>query len=176
MPGVFGGVGDLVYSYTGGRQDHRCQSFDLRPMLEVRGLLISIFLPNSTSYRANGAGELYTYIPLTPQNTTQLLAAPPSPRANADYGFSVGRGTFHLALALAFGRWVALAFRVKMNDHGKDNDRKDNGEVQVWVDGRRHRPECVCDVADTKIKEMHFQTFLSDTVSVSTLRTRRPHN
>ncbi|GLB38112.1 hypothetical protein LshimejAT787_0411630 [Lyophyllum shimeji] len=138
LPGVFGGVGDLAYSCTGGRQDRRCQCFDLRPM-----------------WRAKGLGELYTYLPLTPTNQTQLLAAPPDSKANSDYGFSVGRGSFHLDFAV--GRWVAVVFRVRMNDHGKHN-----GEVQVWVDGESKislHGLCICDAKEAKIKGMHFQTF-----------------
>ena len=32
LPGQFGGVGDLAYGCSGGRQDNRMQCFDLRFM------------------------------------------------------------------------------------------------------------------------------------------------
>ncbi|KAF5372661.1 hypothetical protein D9615_009869 [Tricholomella constricta] len=102
LPGVFGGVGDLAYGCTGGRQDQRCHCFDLRPM-----------------WRAKSAGELYAYLPMTKVNNSQLLAAPPESKANPDYGISVGRGSFHLDIAV--GRWVSLVFRLKMNDVGAHN-------------------------------------------------------
>ena len=44
---------------------------------------------------------------------------PPLSKANADYGFSVGRGSFYLDIAV--GKWVSIAFRVKLNDIGKEN-------------------------------------------------------
>ncbi|KAF8910928.1 polysaccharide lyase family 14 protein [Gymnopilus junonius] len=52
---VLGGVNDLAYGCTGGREDKRCQCFDLRAM-----------------WRANAVGELYAYLPLTGDNATQL--------------------------------------------------------------------------------------------------------
>lgn len=69
--------------------------------------------------RPKSVGELYAYLPLTPGNSTHLLAVPPSSKANPDYGYSVGRGSFHLGTAV--GQWVSVAFRVKLNDHGVDN-------------------------------------------------------
>lgn len=71
------------------------------------------------SYRPRAEGELYTYLPLTPGNSTRLHAVPPFSKGNADFGFSVGRGSFHLNIAV--GKWVGIAFRVKLNDLGKEN-------------------------------------------------------
>ncbi|KAF8054256.1 polysaccharide lyase family 14 protein [Lyophyllum atratum] len=138
LPGVFGGVGDLAYHCSGGRQENRCQCFDLRPM-----------------WRRQGVGELYTYLPLTPSNSTLLLSTPPESVGNSDFGFSVGRKSFSLDIAI--GRWVALAFRVRMNDLGKCN-----GEIEVWVDGVSSihvKDLCLCDSAEARVKGMHFQTF-----------------
>lgn len=83
------------------------------------------------TYRANSVGELYTYLPLTAENASQLLAVPPLSRKNADYGFSVGRGAFHLDIAI--GKWVAVAFRVKMNDLGAKNGML-NSNVMLMFD------------------------------------------
>ncbi|RDB20738.1 hypothetical protein Hypma_012163 [Hypsizygus marmoreus] len=138
LPGFFGGVGERAYGCTGGRQDHRCQCFDIRPM-----------------WRANGVAELYTYLPLTSSNATHLLAVPPISRANADYGYSVGRGAFRLDTAV--GNWVSIAFRVTMNDVGVEN-----GEIQLWFDGVEVisvKGLTFRESAEARIKGMHFQTF-----------------
>ena len=69
--------------------------------------------------RPKSVGELYTYIPPTPRNAYQLSRVPPFSKENSDYGFSVGRGSFHLDHAV--GRWMSVAFRVKLNDIGEEN-------------------------------------------------------
>ena len=69
--------------------------------------------------RPKSVGELYTYIPPTPRNAHQLSRVPPFSKENNDYGFSVGRGSFHLDRAV--GRWINVAFRVKLNDVGEEN-------------------------------------------------------
>ncbi|KAG5719404.1 hypothetical protein E4T56_gene13457 [Termitomyces sp. T112] len=138
LPGVFGGVGDLSYSCTGGRQQNRCQCFNFRPM-----------------WRPNSAGELYTYLPLTDTNSSVLVNVPPESKANNDYGFSVGRGSFHFDIAV--GRWVSIAFRVKLNTSGYHN-----GEIQLWVDGESVmdiKGLSICNAESARIKGMHFQTF-----------------
>ncbi|KAG6855726.1 hypothetical protein H0H87_011600 [Tephrocybe sp. NHM501043] len=138
LPGVYGGIGDLAYGCTGGRQENRSQCFDLRPM-----------------WRPNSEGELYTYLPLTAANSSVLLQVPPVSKKNNDYGFSVGRGAFHLNVAV--GCWVSLTFRVKLNAHNHND-----GEIQVWVDGKSVidiNNIAVCEAEDAKIKGMHFQTF-----------------
>ncbi|KAG6899044.1 hypothetical protein C0993_001431 [Termitomyces sp. T159_Od127] len=138
LPGVFGGVGDLSYSCTGGRQENRCQCFNLRPM-----------------WRAQSAGELYTYLPLTDTNSSVLINIPPASKENSDYGFSVGRGSFHFDIAV--GCWVSIAFRVKLNTYNHHN-----GEIQLWVDGKSVmdiKGLVICDAENARIKGMHFQTF-----------------
>ncbi|KAL0064085.1 hypothetical protein AAF712_008945 [Marasmius tenuissimus] len=136
LPGIFGGVGDLAYKCSGGRQDDRCKCFDIRLM-----------------WRQGGAGELYTYLPQTENNNTRLLAVPPLSRANNDYGYSVGRGSF----SFVKGRWMCISLRVKMNCIGQED-----GELELVVDGR----SVICvhgvtlrDSEESIIMGMHFQTF-----------------
>ncbi|TFK33788.1 hypothetical protein BDQ12DRAFT_707183 [Crucibulum laeve] len=138
LPGVFGGIGDLAYGCSGGRQESRCQCFDLRPM-----------------WRGGGDGELYTYLPLSESNKNRLLAVPPRTIENSDYGFSVGRGSF--CWDIAAGRWVSVAFRVKLNDIGFQN-----GEVQLWIDGVSAMNIDGLELRyskDSTLKGFHFQTF-----------------
>ncbi|KAJ3515018.1 hypothetical protein NLJ89_g2016 [Agrocybe chaxingu] len=138
VPGVFGGNGDLSYGCTGGRQEERCQCFNLRPM-----------------WRPNSVGELYAYFPLTTENRDQLLAVPPKSIENSDYGFSVGRDAFRFDRAV--GRWIAVAFRIKLNDVGCTN-----GEIELWIDGQsviKTDGLTLRSSQDGKIKGMHFQTF-----------------
>ncbi|KAL0950898.1 hypothetical protein HGRIS_007657 [Hohenbuehelia grisea] len=138
LPGVFGGAGELSYRCTGGRQNDRCRCFNIRPM-----------------WRENSLGEAYPYLPLTANNEEQLLSVPPVSKKNADYGFSVGRGSFNLAAAV--GSWVTIAIRIKMNDIGQEN-----GELQLWMDGVSAISVSgltLRDSAESHIKGMHFQTF-----------------
>ncbi|KAF5354767.1 hypothetical protein D9756_005747 [Leucocoprinus leucothites] len=102
LPGWFGGVGNLAYSCTGGRQDQRCQCFDIRPM-----------------WRTSGLGELYTYLPLTDENEEILKKIPPKFVGNPKYGLSVGRGAYKWQKAV--GNWVSVACRIKLNDVGHTN-------------------------------------------------------
>ncbi|KAF7348203.1 Polysaccharide lyase family 14 protein [Mycena sanguinolenta] len=138
FPGIFGGEGDLSYSCTGGRQDERCKCFNIRPM-----------------WRSKGLGELYTYIPLTETNREKLIAVPPLSKENSDYGFSVGRNAFKFDIAV--GKWIALAFRVKLNSIGSND-----GELELWVDGKSvikiDGLTLRCS-EQSRIKGAHFQTF-----------------
>ncbi|KAI0030873.1 hypothetical protein K488DRAFT_79393 [Vararia minispora EC-137] len=135
LPGVHGGVGDLAYRCSGGRKEERCKCFDFRLM-----------------FRADGAGELYAYAPLTENNASRFLAVPSS-RNNTDYGISVGRGLF----SFHPGTWTSIAIRVRLNEAGAED-----GEVELYVDGRsvirvvglRLRED-----AAARVKGMHFQTF-----------------
>ncbi|KZT27188.1 polysaccharide lyase family 14 protein [Neolentinus lepideus HHB14362 ss-1] len=135
LPGIFGGTGDLAYKCSGGRKDDRCKCFDLRLM-----------------WRQSGQGELYAYLPLTPNNTSRLLAVPSS-KQNPDYGFSVGRGLF----SFPAGQWTTVAERVRLNDVGQEN-----GEVEVYIDGVsmiRVHGLTLRDETAPHVKGMHFQTF-----------------
>ncbi|KAF9257931.1 polysaccharide lyase family 14 protein [Marasmius fiardii PR-910] len=142
LPGIsslvreVGGVGDLAYRCSGGRQENRCKCFNVRLM-----------------WRQNGAGELYTYLPLTENNKRRLLAVPPLSRANNDYGFSVGRGSFIFVKA----RWMCIALRLKMNTVDEED-----GELELWIDGLSVifiRGLSFRDSEAAIIKGMHFQTF-----------------
>ncbi|KAG7091566.1 hypothetical protein E1B28_010591 [Marasmius oreades] len=136
LPGIFGGVGDLAYKCSGGRQENRCKCFDVRLM-----------------WRQNGTGELYTYLPPTENNKKQLLAVPPVSRANNDYGFSVGRGSF----TFVKGTWVCIALRLKMNTVGEED-----GELELWINGHSVISIQRLSFRDSEmatIKGMHFQTF-----------------
>lgn len=77
--------------------------------------LIDFYIP----FRTDSVAELYTYLPLTPENAECLKSVPPCSIENGDYGFSVGRGAFHLDIAV--GRWVTVAFRIKLNNIGSTN-------------------------------------------------------
>ncbi|ETW74606.1 polysaccharide lyase family 14 protein [Heterobasidion irregulare TC 32-1] len=136
LPGIYGGIGDAAYGCSGGRKDARCKCFDLRLM-----------------WRANGAGELYAYLPLTPTNAERLLRVPPTSHENTDYGFSVGRGAWRFQS----GRWHCVAIRVKMNHVGREN-----GEVEVYIDGTsvlRATSLVLREDPASRIRGMHFQTF-----------------
>ncbi|KII95657.1 polysaccharide lyase family 14 protein [Plicaturopsis crispa FD-325 SS-3] len=150
LPGVFGGSGPPSYKCSGGRPtvNERCRCFGLRLM-----------------WRANGAGELYAYMPPTQSNTRALLSVPNSIK-NPDYGISVGRG----AWTFQAGVWTAVAIRVRLNDLGSED-----GEIEVFVNGGSvihvksltfrgakvdgEGFETTGDEDDVKIKGMHFQTF-----------------
>ncbi|KAG6333135.1 hypothetical protein ID866_5949 [Astraeus odoratus] len=136
LPGIYGGVGDLAYCCSGGRQDNRCKCFNLRFM-----------------WRRDGLGELYAYAPLNEINKRILLAVPPRSVANNDYGISVGRGSWKFEP----GVWTTVAERVKLNSVGDAN-----GEVQVWINGESiiHAHGLILrDEEVSHIKGMHFQTF-----------------
>lgn len=80
-------------------------------------MILTRFLRHLPFLRAQGAGELYTYLPVTDENTSQLLKVPPKSFRNPDYGFSVGRGAFHFAP----GEWTVVTERIKLNDVGSSN-------------------------------------------------------
>ncbi|KIK68210.1 polysaccharide lyase family 14 protein [Collybiopsis luxurians FD-317 M1] len=136
LPGIFGGIGSKAYGCSGGRQDARDACFDVRLM-----------------WRAEGAGELYTYLPLTQNNTDRLLAVPPLSIENSDFGDSVGRGAFTIPV----GRWMSVALRMKLNQVGCED-----GEMELFIDG-----DSVMSVSgltlgtseEARFMGMHFQTF-----------------
>ncbi|KAI0043009.1 polysaccharide lyase family 14 protein [Auriscalpium vulgare] len=136
LPGIYGGIGEAAYGCSGGRQNERCNCFDLRLM-----------------WRADGLGELYAYIPLTATNKARLLAVPPFSHQNPDFGFSVGRGAWKFESA----RWFRVMTRVKLNGIGEEN-----GEVEVFIDGQsviRIDGLSLRDDAASRIQGLHFQTF-----------------
>ncbi|TCD66231.1 hypothetical protein EIP91_001634 [Steccherinum ochraceum] len=138
LPGIYGGVGDSAYGCTGGRQTDRCKCFNLRLM-----------------WREHGAGELYAYLPQNSSNAEEMVNVPPRSVQHADYGFSVGMGSFYFAP----GRWTTVAERLKMNTMGQAD-----GEIEVYIDGisviRAGGLKLRDDAApDSHVQGLHFQTF-----------------
>ncbi|KAI9438462.1 hypothetical protein F5148DRAFT_1261108, partial [Russula earlei] len=135
LPGLYGGVGDKAYGCTGGRKAHRCQCFNLRFM-----------------WRANGEGELYTYLPQTDVNLERLRTVPGA-HESSDYGFSLGRG----AWGFNSGRWMSLGIRLRLNDVGFQN-----GEIEAFIDGRSVLLVdrlVLREDHSARIRGAHFQTF-----------------
>ena len=87
LPGAFGGTGSNAFGCSGGRQEGRDTCFGARLM-----------------WRADGKGELYTYLPLTDENREAQMQVPGTV-LNDDYGFSVGRGSF----TFTAGEWITVA-------------------------------------------------------------------
>ncbi|KAH8110372.1 hypothetical protein DFH11DRAFT_1514426 [Phellopilus nigrolimitatus] len=158
LPGAFGGFGSSAYKCTGGQKEDRDTCFNLRLM-----------------WRANGAGELYAYLPLIGENSSRLLSVPPRSIRNPDYGFSVGRGAF----VFKPGVWTTVTERVKLNDVGVANGpsavliaifRKALlissvtliGEIELRVNGDTvilATGLIIRTMDETRIRGMHFQTF-----------------
>ncbi|CAE6440338.1 unnamed protein product [Rhizoctonia solani] len=137
LPGLYGGTTpELAYGCSGGRQDGRDKCFSLRLM-----------------WRPNGEGEIYAYIPNTPSNHEALKNVPPKTHCNADFGWSIARGSFYFKP----GEWTTIAERVRLNDV-----ECANGTLQIWANG-----ELVVDVQgletrvdkDVVFRGAHFQTF-----------------
>ncbi|EAU81856.1 alginate lyase [Coprinopsis cinerea okayama7 len=107
LPGLYGGNSDgEAIGCSGGRHSSAC--FSARFM-----------------WRANGAGELYTYLP--PHADNKRYCNRGDTHCNPQYGDSVGRGAFHFRA----GGWTTIAQRVRLNDVGQSN-----GEIQVWANGQ----------------------------------------
>ncbi|KAF9222314.1 polysaccharide lyase family 14 protein [Gyrodon lividus] len=136
LPGMYGGIGDLAYRCSGGRQYERCKCFNVRLM-----------------WRQGGQGEVYAYLPLNDTNKKALLAVPPGGQTNSDYGVSTGRGSW----TFEPGVWTTIAERVRLNDVGKAN-----GELQLWINGIcviHAKGLSFREEEASHIKGMHFQTF-----------------
>ncbi|KIM28461.1 polysaccharide lyase family 14 protein [Serendipita vermifera MAFF 305830] len=137
LPGLFGGIGKLAYGCSGGRKQDRDKCFDLRYM-----------------WRTSGKGELYAYLPLNHPNTDYtLLAIPPYSARNADYGFSVGRGSW----TFQAGNWNTMTEYVKLNTPGSED-----GTIRVWWNGElviSAENIAVRDYVNSTFTGVHFQTF-----------------
>ncbi|CDW97208.1 hypothetical protein [Sporisorium scitamineum] len=79
------------------------------------------------AWRTAGAGELYAYWPQDKQNTTALLEVPPYSYVNADYGISLGRGSFNYSKA----GWTDISQTVTL----QTNKTHPNGVVEIAVNG-----------------------------------------
>ncbi|KAG6918569.1 hypothetical protein DXG01_013370 [Tephrocybe rancida] len=113
LPGLYGGNSDSeATSCSGGRRSDAC--FSARLM-----------------WRADGAGEFYTYLP--PYTDSRFAAnkvqcgIKPVSDCNPVYGASVGRGSFDFKA----GAWTTVSERVRLNDVGKAN-----GELELFVNGK----------------------------------------
>jgi hypothetical protein len=104
-------------------------------------------------WRADGAGEFYTYLPPGFDANNKLCNVPPFSECNPTYGASVGRGAFHFAT----GAWTTVAERVRLNDPGQSN-----GEIQLFVNGRsvlEVKGLVLRDSGAGKIRGIQAQTF-----------------
>ncbi|KAJ1304367.1 hypothetical protein OPQ81_005520 [Rhizoctonia solani] len=78
-------------------------------------------------WRANSYGELYLYAPKDKQ-TPQVCNTAPRSICEADYGLSIGRGSFRFTL----GRWTHVSQTVVLNTVGKQD-----GHFTLDVNGKR---------------------------------------
>jgi hypothetical protein len=139
LPGIYGGNSDeIAVSCSGGRRSTEC--FSARLM-----------------WRAEGAGEFYTYLPPYTDsrfaaNKKQCNVAPQSD-CNPTYGASIGRGSFHFAT----GAWTTVSERVRLNDVGQAN-----GELELFVNGKsviNVKGLILRDSASGKMRGIQMQTF-----------------
>ncbi|KAG2748283.1 polysaccharide lyase family 14 protein [Suillus brevipes Sb2] len=75
-------------------------------------------------WRQGGAGELYLYAPKRKQ--TNALCSDPQSVCDAEYGLSIGRGSFHYST----GNWTTLRQDVVLNTPGKQD-----GAFALFVNG-----------------------------------------
>lgn len=81
-------------------------------------------------WRANGAGELYLYLPPYDDprfSANEKLCSMPNSVCDSTYGISVSRGSY----SFPAGQWTTIAQRVKLNDVGQAN-----GEIELFVNGK----------------------------------------
>ncbi|KAG0143823.1 hypothetical protein CROQUDRAFT_672703 [Cronartium quercuum f. sp. fusiforme G11] len=77
-------------------------------------------------FRPNGEGELYLYAPKGKQLPT-LCQIPPLSDCNADYGYSIGRGSFNFTK----GNWVNVRQDIWLN-----NDNQNDGGFNIWINDK----------------------------------------
>ncbi|KAJ6591090.1 hypothetical protein DFH09DRAFT_1138541 [Mycena vulgaris] len=112
LPGIYGGDNaTTATACSGGRRDPTC--FSARLM-----------------WRANGAGELYTYLP-DPSDpnfaANEKVCKIPNSECNPTYGASIARGAF----SFTPGEWTMVSERVKLNTAGQTD-----GELELFVGGK----------------------------------------
>lgn len=73
-------------------------------------------------WRAEGKGELYTYLPPGLKGNANVCKG----TCNPTYGQSIGTGNFHFKP----GEWTVISQRLRLNDVGKAN-----GEIEVFAGG-----------------------------------------
>lgn len=107
-------------------------------------------------WRANGAGELYLYLP--PYDDPRFavnkkLCSLPNSVCDSTYGISVNRGSYKFAT----GGWTTVAQRVKLNDVGQSN-----GEIELFVNGKstiKVTGVIIRDASAGRVQGMQVQTF-----------------
>ncbi|TPX31774.1 hypothetical protein SmJEL517_g04978 [Synchytrium microbalum] len=103
LPGLFGG--DVTQKCSGGLHGGGCWSVRLM-------------------WRANGAGEAYSYLPASNDAALCDTTVNPQNICNPTYGNSLNRG----AWTFAKGQWTTLSMYIQMNDVGSSN-----GILKVWA-------------------------------------------
>ena len=78
-------------------------------------------------WRADGAAELYTYLPPSESANKKVCDVAPKSECNPTYGASVGRGAFYFKA----GQSNPVSMRVRLNDVGKEN-----GELELFSNGK----------------------------------------
>ncbi|CED82877.1 hypothetical protein [Phaffia rhodozyma] len=108
MIGMYGGSSGF-YTCSGGSQVGRDTCYTIRLM-----------------WRANGAMEVYTYLPMTDANKASCEASGSGAVCNNDaYGLSFGRGNGYWST----GRWQTVQQHYRLNDVGQNN-----GFIKLIVD------------------------------------------
>ncbi|KAJ1305613.1 hypothetical protein OPQ81_000610 [Rhizoctonia solani] len=110
LPGLYGGSSqEEATGCSGGRRSDAC--FSTRFM-----------------WRANGAAELYSYLPPSGESVNKKsVCSQPGSTCEGDYGWSLGRGEW----TWATGEWQTIAQKVTLNTPGKND-----GEVIVYYNGQ----------------------------------------
>ncbi|KAF7292933.1 hypothetical protein MIND_01192400 [Mycena indigotica] len=139
LPGLYGGDDPkTALGCSGGRRDTSC--FSARLM-----------------FRADGAGELYTYIPdpsFGPQfAANKKMCDIPNSHCNAKFGNSISRGAFKFTP----GQWTTVSERVKLNTVGKSD-----GAIEIFVGGKSVINATNLVIRDSdkgRIRGMQMETF-----------------
>jgi len=109
LPGLYGGNSDSgAIGCSGGKRSDEC--FSARLM-----------------WRADGAGEMYTYLPPSFAANNAVCNVKPLSDCNPVYGASIGRGSFKFTA----GERVTVSERVRLNDVGQSN-----GQLQLFFNGQ----------------------------------------
>lgn len=108
-------------------------------------------------WRTEGKGELYTYLPPYTQPgfsaNHKVCHVAPESDCNAEYGASVGRGSFKFKK----GEWTTVTQRVRLNEVGHAD-----GELELFVDGKSVINVSGLKIRDSskgKIRGIQMQTF-----------------
>jgi hypothetical protein len=115
-------------------------------------------------WRADGKGELYTYLPPGLAGNTNVCKVQPQSDCNPTYGASVGRGAFNFKI----GEWNQISERVRLNDAGKANGELEvffNGKSVINVSGLTLR-----DSSEGRIQGIQMQTFFGGACCLGLLR------